>query len=234
MRHFLTTLFGFAMLFAATSSHAATGGSFNRLKFPVIEVQTNGSSYTGVTAIGYGWEAEFVIDSGVVGKIKSWKVWPSINVAGVGDHSLNLYAASKSYPIGDRPEHVHRTESRLFPDVAIKNFALQVCNYNRTILKNQGHSDSYVFGKEHKVATTIFGNMDVDVTQGKLFVESFKQDGEIVCKKWQGAVIPHADKLKTKTVMQVTKAKLSISPGYQNLTADCPVTVPLVAEFEAS
>src|SRR5687767_1249346 len=80
--------------------HASTGGEFMWIKFPTIEVQTNGSSYTGVTAIGYGWEAEFDIDSGVVGKVKSWKVWPSISVNGVGNHSLHLYAVSKSYAIG--------------------------------------------------------------------------------------------------------------------------------------
>jgi hypothetical protein len=33
---------------------------------------------------------------------------------------------------------------------------------------------------------------------------------------------------------QVTGAKLFIAPAYQNLTADCPVTVPLVAEFTAT
>ena len=36
------------------------------------------------------------------------------------------------------------------------------------------------------------------------------------------------------TGFQVTGAKLFIAPAYQNLTADCPVTVPLVAEFTAS
>ena len=36
------------------------------------------------------------------------------------------------------------------------------------------------------------------------------------------------------TGFQVTGAKLFIAPAYQNLTADCPVTVPLVAEFTAT
>ncbi|HKQ31263.1 MAG TPA: hypothetical protein VJS66_08265 [Burkholderiales bacterium] len=223
-----------AFLSAAPLAHAGGGISYSWIKFPIIEVQTDGTSYTGLTGIGYAWQAEFDADTSVGATIKSWKVWPSVEVAGVGTHSLKQYAASKSYAIGHRPKDVHKTVSELFPDVAIKNFALQVCNHNRTVLKNQGHPDSYVFGQEHKIATTINGGAELDVTVGAVANESFQTMGEIVCKKWQGAVIPHADKFKPKTVMQVTKAKLTISPAYSNLTADCPIVVPLVAEFEAT
>lgn len=223
------------MIFAdVPTAYALTSGNIEWMKFPKVEVANNGSSYTGVTGIGYGWEAEFKIDSGIIGKIKSWKVWPVIQANGLSAYSLDLYAASKSYSVGNRPKHVHKTVGEIFPDVAIKNYALQVCNLHRTLLNNQGHPDSYVFGNEHKIAITVSGGLSFDVTQGDTIIEAFQTHSEIVCKKWQGAAIPQAGNLKMKTVMQVTKAKLSISPAYNNLTADCPVTVPLVAEFEAT
>lgn len=218
-----------------SAAHAAVGGVFHWLKFPTIEVANNNAAYIGVTAIGYGWEAEFSIDSGVVGRVKSWKVYPAIDVTGVGLHSLKLYAASKSYPVGNRPKHVHKTVAQLFPDVAVKNFAIQVCNQHRALLKNQGHSDHHVFNNEHKIATTVWGHIDIDSTQGAVFAESFSQDGLIVCKKWQGSTVPTAGDINAKpAIMKVTKAKLSISPAYQSTTANCPVIVPLVAEFEAT
>ena len=100
-----------SLIFVSPAS-AGGSGDWDWIKFPTVTVASDGDEYTNVVGAGHGWEARFIIDFGVFGRIKSWGIYPFIANEANGDTlSFELYKASKSYPFGKRPKKVHRPGS---------------------------------------------------------------------------------------------------------------------------
>jgi CARDB len=221
-------------LLAASAASAYTGGVVEWLNFPQITVAAEGDHYTGVTAIGYGWEGRVSIESEGLPRVKSWSLYPRVAVEGLAESlSFEPYKAGKSYPIGKRPQNVHRTVGTQFPNVFVNQFALDVCNLNLDLLMNQGYSRAQVLGQKRTIAADLWGDLDIDITVGDPIIEAFHRDIEIVCDK--APVHPPKPGPATVTTtgeFVLDSAGLVIVPG--TYSGACPTDLTLLLTVEGN
>ena len=121
-----------------------------------------GGGYTGVPNGTMSWEAEFDIDAGGLARIKSWQIYPRLStggqagLGGIATLYLTDYKVSKSYPVGDRPTSVHRTEGMSYPASAVSDFATQVCNRNmQNLVVDEGLTEHQVFAEERVLTVSL-------------------------------------------------------------------------------
>lgn len=220
----------------AESTEVATLDSLVPHEMPVA---SNGTSYTSVP-----WNGNILadvhveIDSGWSGHVKSWETWLRLWVPDGEEIEFPAYGAGASYPVFQRPHTVDVVKHLQIPAAAYDSFIVGQCNQLADDLRSEGLSDQQIFAEDRTIAIFAVAQLDVDFS-GVVNPALQQAAGgnprpnfQIVCKKWAGSDVPAAGAVQAN--FQVTGAKLAISPAYQNLTADCPVTVPLVAEFTAT
>ncbi len=203
-----------------------------------IEVASNGAAYTttppnkNIVA-----NVHIEIDSGWSGHVKSWEVWLELKAAGALGLEFPEHGANESYPVFQRPHSVDEVEQLLIPSAAYNSYIVAQCNNLADSLRQQGLSDQEIFDEDRNIGLWVNPQLDVDYSG--IVNPGFEEaaagsppDIQIVCKKWTGSAMPMAGAFQSN--FQVTGAKLAISPAYRNLVADCPVTVPLVAEFTST
>ena len=79
-------------------------------------VESNGSSYHSVSGFAnIVADVHIQIDTGAVGRVKSWKVWLGLATENGADENYPHYNVAKSYPWYDRPRSVDRTETVIVP-----------------------------------------------------------------------------------------------------------------------
>ena len=218
----------FLVVLAPSPGWTSTTGQVLWSSFPKIVVIGNGQEYTGVTAPGYAWEGEFEIETGAIGRIKSWEFNPELTIGTQASLSLHLYRASASYPNAEdpwpRPKKVHQTVGRIFPDVAIKAYIVGACNEHAATLRQAGQSNAQIFAQAHVLPATYKMALDFEVTWGETFLAALPPTpAEIVCEKWVGAVKPAPSGMAVK--MEVKEAKLLVFPTQH--AGGCPVQVGL-------
>jgi hypothetical protein len=202
-----------------------------------ISVASNGTRYTTTP-----WNGNIVatvrieIDSGWSGHIKSWETWLNLLADG---HKLELpqHGEDESYPVFQRPHNVDQVVQLQVPAAAYNAFIVARCNDLAEDLRQEGLTDQQIFNQDRKIGLWVSPQLEVDysgiVNPGlEEATAGTPPDAQIVCKNWTGSAMPMAGAFQSN--FQVTGAKLAIAPAYRNLVADCPVTVPLVAEFTAT
>ena len=210
---------------------AGTSGSAALVAFPAISVIGNGHRYTGVSAIGYAWAGRIDIDSGAAGRIKHWRMWPFLSIEGFPVLPLEAAGQAAWYPSASdpwpRPKHVDVTVIRLFPDVSIKDYVVAACNQRAAELRQAGQSDAQIFGSAHTLNAHGGVNSEVDVTIGGLAMEAQGPLAvEVVCAKWDGAILPPPKGGGDFTgPIEVKEAKLVVFPDQH--AGACPVQLSL-------
>jgi hypothetical protein len=226
---------GLLLLLAPLPARANGGIAVTAYKFPSIVVVGNGETYTGVTGIGYAWEATVEVDTGTLGRIKEWMIWPSVTVEGQSTLELKTAGVHKWYPSASdpwpRPKHVTADVARLFPDVSIKAYVVEACNRNADRLRQLGQSNKQIFGATHQLNATSSPLWSLDLTVGgDTNSEAFVPvTADIRCEKWAGAVLPPpkgGDDFAGE--MEVREAKLVVFPGQH--AGACPVQLSLFAK----
>lgn len=221
-------------LATASPSYAATSAMVIWLKFPTVSVKAEGTEYTGVTAIAYGWEAEFEIESGTIGRTKSWRLFPILSSPGLPAFSLHRFAASKSYRFGARPKRVHKTVGQIFPNTVIEDYAIQACNRNRDRLRDQGVPDGEIFSTQHQIPVDVRQGFDIDVTIGSLIVEALgPNEHQIICLAREIMESPPPPPVASTDIalpFQVTGALLLIVPGHKTET-ECPTELGFIGRI---
>lgn len=181
------------VLLSSTTGHATHSLTVGSKTFPTIFVIGNGQAYTGVTAVGYGWEADIHVDGGTgAGRIKSWKIWPSLEVEGQPPLSLELYAASQSYAVFQRPKTVDKHVGTIFPGIAIRAHVVEACNRKADQLRAAGQSNATIFAQAHVITASWPLDWHVSVTAhlaASLEQASNPGQSEIICQKWQGPAV---------------------------------------------
>lgn len=208
---------------------ANTTGRADVVAFPRITVVSDGHQYTGVSAIGYVWEGRVTLDAGASGRIKHWRIWPTLTVQGQARLDLKGAAAFAAwYPSASdpwpRPKHVKKNVARLFPDVAVKDYVVAACNQNADKLRQAGRPDADIFASPYIIPATAAVESEVDVTIGDVSIEAQGPfPVEIACAKWAGALPPKAGDFTSG--MEIRQAKLVVFPGEHG--GACPVQLTL-------
>ena len=224
------------VLLGPAAATANTVGHADVVAFPRITVVGDGHQYTGVDAIGYLWEGRIVLDAGAAGRIKHWRIWPTLTLPEQSRLDLKGAAAFAAwYPSASdpwpRPKHVKKDVARLFPDVAVKDYVLTACNQNAKKLREAGRSDADIFANTWVIAGTATAESDVDVTLGNVGVETqapFRV--EVVCGKWSGALPPKAGDFTAG--MEIKQTKLVVFPPEHR--GGCPVQLTLFGNVRAT
>ncbi len=222
----------FSLLFAP-QAFGGTSGRIEWMTFPHYTVASDGNHYTGVGPIASGWEARILIESGVLGRIKSWSVYPRLAVSGVGELSFALYDAHKSYPFANRPKTVHKTVGALFPNSFVEDFVAEACNHNLELLMNQGYTRHQVLVQDRTIAAQIWGSLSFDVTVDYTIVEAFTKDVEITCEKSPFVPLPPGPGgIQSGSEFNVDNASLVIFPD--NYSGACPKDLTLFMEVQGT
>jgi hypothetical protein len=108
------------LVLAPAAARASGGLVVTDYGFPSIVVIGNGHRYTGVSALGYAWKVAVDIDTGTLGRIKEWQIWPVLTVEGQPPLELKVYGFHTWYPSASdpwpRPKSVKKHVALLFPD----------------------------------------------------------------------------------------------------------------------
>ena len=228
------------------SAFAGCTGQITNPEFPQIEVTGNGTEYVDVEGIGFGWRARINLECGTLGRVKAWEMAPLIEVAGVGFLDFRLYGASETYPTFSRPKSVHRTESVVFPDVYIQNFAVSACNGHADLLREAGLANDSIFGQDHVIALRYWVRAEVKTTfDGDSIFLPTEFDStswgnvwtsirftEIVCKKWIAPPAPGSDDLTGDTEFELLGANLVLFP--KTWEGTCPKDMLIVVRVEGN
>jgi hypothetical protein len=164
-----------------------------------IAVISNGSEYTGISGSGLAnivGTASVNLDAETAGRVKSWSVW-LVLLNGAERLSLSEYAVGKSYPLGDRPKRVDRTEQIVVPQAAYQQWIVSQCNALAQDLRTAGQGNTAIFNKDRSLEISVGVDSTYDLTgagSGNIIVEggAFHGSIDVTCKKWSGITAPVA------------------------------------------
>lgn len=231
-RHWAAGCLALVLLLAPTAAPAKGGVAIRGYKFPSIVVIGNGQAYTGVSGIGYAWEVSLDVDTGASGRIKEWRIWPTLTIEGESELELKTHGHREWYPSAadpwPRPKHVSKSLALLFPDVVIQGYVVAACNRNADRLRQAGESNATIFGRAHQLPATTAPQWWLDLTVGGDTSSEafFPVPADIVCAKWAGVVIPPPKGSgDVAAPMEVRNAKLVVFPSQHS--GGCPVQLSL-------
>ena len=149
-------------LASADSGHAYITGT----NPTVLKVKSNGQAYTKLDLLGnFSVSAKLKFDTGVTGRIKSWKAEPvMINGYGIATpvQGTSAYKQSKSYSVGHRPKSINKNLVFSMPSSMIKNAAVAMCNWRANTLRDQGKSNQQIFSQNQEVHFNVQLKASVD------------------------------------------------------------------------
>lgn len=237
------------VLLAVSSTAWANSGITHSLVVDQIHVASDGESY--VSASPSKWSAQITIDAGSVGKIKEYTYWVELEVEGMPTKlSLEPWAASKSYGVGNRPKTLNKinvgsiVSSALSPSgwFSVENFAKAVCGNRRAVLLAKGWSDDQIFSTEHKIAVQAIDRWDVEFSvdnYNDIIVEATYWFTEIVClatsemagqaKKPPKPPEPASHSLAVP--FQISEATIRVDPSQAR--GPCPMNLDVTAILTA-
>lgn len=184
-----------------------------------LAVDSNGSSYHMVSHLAnLVADVRIVVDTGEVGRVKSWKAWLGLSNGEGAYEDYKLYFVAKEYPWGKRPRHVNRIERIIVPSGVWANFVKARCNALAAELRAQGLGDTAIFGQDRHIELGVPPFLDTETTgagSGNLIVEAVPFGNlsklDLVCKKWPGAAIPQASSDITIGPAEVVATSLSVA-----------------------
>lgn len=135
---------------------------------PIIVV-SNGTNYTqtsGSSELAIGGRLQY--DSGTAGRIKSWEVWPVLKTGfGIEQEVANTKTfgrQSESYGIGKRPKMLNRMLIMKLPMSLVSSYAVSMCNLQASVLRDQGFSNTQIFGQDRTVHFNVTMGRTVDAS----------------------------------------------------------------------
>lgn len=131
-------------------------------------VHSNGSSYGGSNLASNGSaNYRFELDAGVSGRVKSWKIWPSL---GEYDSNRNTFkqlkelAHSKSYKLLKRPKKVNRVGGFVISKNTLEQEAVHRCNLMAIQMRSTGKTNTEIFSEDRKLKLFVKMNYQYDMS----------------------------------------------------------------------
>ncbi|WP_350333221.1 hypothetical protein [Coralliovum pocilloporae] len=200
----LHTLGSAALILAATTVSSAADTQVSRVtnfQPKPLAVVSNGQSYTKLGYKGHKVTmfAKIEYSTGTSGRIKSWSVTPELtNNYGIAAKVplISSFKASKSYSVGKRPKQVNQNVSMAIPTGLLQNNAVSMCNWLANSMRQQGHSNKVIFGKDRTVSFLADVKFKVSANgagnKNPIIEYSAPYKVPVVCKKWTGSRLPVA------------------------------------------
>lgn len=155
----LTALALSALLVTTQSVAHNTSESAALTGFPNIEVTSAGNRYVGLSRIAYQWDGRINLNGGSHHRVKRWEIYPLIQTTdsfvGEWDPSLLAYSAEKSYGVFKRPKKVNLERSVQFPDVVVKDWAIEVCENHAEKLRSEDMQDAIIFAYDRHIPVEV-------------------------------------------------------------------------------
>lgn len=157
-----------------------------------ISVKSNGSAYVSSDTPNVSIGAHLSLDTGLAGRVKSWKAWPSIiglGFQGVEKMHFSENYASQSYPSGSRPKSVNKRINLFIPGFRLKTLASNYCNEIRYNYLSGGKTNEWVMSEDRTFNFLIDPELKYDISgpTGTKFVGAFPEDVRtigVTCEKY--------------------------------------------------
>ncbi|WP_282608497.1 hypothetical protein [Pelagibius sp. Alg239-R121] len=142
-----------------------------QLTAPSIKVVSNGKEYTTLSSqySDIVVKLRIQLDAEVSGRVKSWSAWPEIYGKQAGLYGLQwieFKASGKtvSYPFGNRPKKVDRTETMRIEQADYADLVIDGCNRLAENLRSSGMSDAAIFSSDYDVEIGVWGGLQYEMT----------------------------------------------------------------------
>jgi len=154
---------GLTLAGAASADNGSIGMQW--LNAPPIKVESDGSKYTKVANAAAPIQGSMIVhvEAELSGKVKSWEAEPKL---GLGDHGWDSFpasGASQSYGL-PRPKTVHTAFPFAIPKADYAAFMVTACNYHADELRQQGLSNSQIFGQDREYKIAVWGGLEYETT----------------------------------------------------------------------
>ncbi|TQV83810.1 hypothetical protein [Denitrobaculum tricleocarpae] len=168
-RRGLLSVGAFALGMLASGPAAADWGaaSISELDAAVIEVASDGETYTTVEAGSPAIKGRIrmYLDTHDFGRVRSWAFWPSIQADGAHKKQFPELKVSKSYSLGDRPKKVKRDLPFSISRQAYKSYAVEACNQLASRLRNDlGRTNEQIFEADHLLSVQVRAEITWDMS----------------------------------------------------------------------
>lgn len=204
------------------------------LDFPQVHVVGDGTAYTHVAGLGFGWSAGIRLDSDSdIYGVATWRLVPVVDVAGAPLFLLREAAASGSFNAGSRPKVFQDTVGGSFTPSYVSDWAVGVCEQGANHYRQLGWSEHRIYATERILAVKVFTYLDwttgnvaaLQGTGGPFFTE-------VVCEPFDFPIPEGPGGMAAETEFKLLRANLELSPGY--FEGKCPHDLQLDLEVRAN
>lgn len=151
--------------FAGTAA-ADSGKIFMQwLNAPLVTVASGGNAYTEVAGSPAPILGSLMVelDAGISGRVKSFKAWPRLSmVEGVWEDFAG-HSHSESYGL-PRPKTVMTGFGFNIPKADYAGFMVSACNFHADRLRQQGLSNSQIFGQDRTYKIGVWGGLEYEMS----------------------------------------------------------------------
>jgi hypothetical protein len=227
---------------AAAPALADNGTSFVTSTTPAkLVVLSDGQNYTKIKTPPLGdflVKGRLQFDTGSVGGVKSWVVWPRISTGfgiSMDVPDLKAHKVSKNYGVGSRPDEIDKQIEIWIPYSKIDNLAVSMCQWQAHALRDQGQSDQQIFAKDYEVSFKIAIEASVDSTGAGSGNVNWESPEDFVlpirCAKWAGVQVPQGGNGDLADTFRVLTATLKMT---EETTANGVCRVKTVTALRAN
>ena len=151
--------------FAGTAA-ADSGNVFVQwLNAPPIKVASLGSEYTEVAGSPAPILGSLMVelDAGASGRVKSFEAWPKLSMVEGTWHDFWDHSHSESYGL-PRPKTVRTGVGLNIPKSDYADFMVSACNFHADRLRQQGLSNSEIFGQDRQYKIRVGGGLEYEMS----------------------------------------------------------------------
>ena len=232
------TLAALLLVLAPAAARASGGLVVMDCGFPSIVVIGNGYRYTGVSALGYAWKVAVDIDTGTLGRIKEWHIWPILTVE--GQPPLELKVSRVSHVVSIRVGPVAATEVSQEarrapvpgrPDQGLRRLGVQPGGRSASDAGPGTTRRSFPSRIRSPRRRTPSGSWTSPSAGTRSAKRSSRFAADIVCAKWAWDRDSHHRRLRDIAVpMEVKQSGLVVFPAEH--AGACPVQLSLFGRVD--
>lgn len=151
--------------FAGTAA-ADSGNIFVQwLNAPPIAVASGGSEYTEVVGSPAPILGSLMVelDAGASGRVRGFRGWPKLSMVEGAWQDFEEHSHSESYGL-PRPKTVMTAFGFNMPKADYAGFMVTACNFHADRLRQQGLSDSQIFGQDRSYKIRVGGGLEYEMS----------------------------------------------------------------------